>query len=1215
MKRTHQFLLFYVVVISSSMFVTHSLNSSATTFSCLPHQTSVLLQLKQEFALKKPEIDSFLSFYSSYPKMRYWKAGSDCCSWDGVTCDMARGLVVGLDLSSSCLNGPLRSNSSLFRLLHLHKLNLAFNNFTLSPIPSELGQLSRLTHLNLSSSEISGYIPSEISKLTNIMSFDLSDCFDLYVREGELERLIQNMTNLRLLNLERVDLSFSQLPQSMANLSFLTHLSLHNCDLRGEFSQNIFQLPSIQSIDLSKNYLLTGSLPEFNSSSNLKSLDISSTSFSGKLPDSIGNIKSLNVLRLKHSLSTGTVPSSLWNLSELVELDLSSNHFKGQFPSTPGNLPKLTSLDLSSNEFGGELPSSIKTLPQLQYLNLGTNKFGGQISTSFGNLTQLTYLDLSYNLFHGNFPNPKAFPYLIEEIYLGYNNLTSIPSYNLNLPFLVSVDLSNNLFTGVIPTSLFAIPSLRYLYLDDNQFTDLGISNSSKLDTLSLSNNSFTGVIPSSLFAIPSLRYLHLDDNQFTDLGISNSSKLDTLSLSNNLFTGVIPSSFFAMPSLVSLYLDDNQFTDLDISNSSQLESLSLNGNRLSRLIPRSISKLKKLRELSLGSNNLSGRVDFGIFSELTDLKSLNLSYNSRISIANTSKDSTLPQFHDLFLSSCNISEFPNFLRTQDELENLDLSSNRIGGPIPKWFLSVSIETLQYLYLSYNFISGWEEIQSLILPWKVLVDLDLSSNFLQGQLVVPPMSTRHFSISNNSLTGRIDPSFCKLRNLMTFDVSNNHLNGTIPLCFNSINNLEEAPSVLLWEGLWYLDLHSNMLQGPLVVPPMSITSIFISNNSFGGGIDPMFCKLRNLEILDASNNLLNGTIPQCLGSFNSSLKVLNLQGNNFHGNMPHTCGDGSQLLTLDVSHNYLQGKIPQSLIKCQELQVLNLGHNNMSDKFPFWLPNLPKLQVLILSSNRFYGPIWHPRNFTGFVNSRIIDLSFNDFTGSLPSNYFKNWTSMMESSKKNKSELKYIGGNYYQDSVTLMNKGQEMKLIKILTIFVAIDLSNNRLHGEIPTTIGDLQSLIVLNLSSNCFTGAIPSSLGNLRELESLDLSNNKLSGVIPQQLISLTFLGYLNLSVNHLTGPVPQGGQIWVFPSSSFERNWGLCGIPLSQKCGTTLTTSHFDKILSDSLLSGFTWKVVAMGYVCGLIIGLVAGHIITLRRPNLMFIIFGVLPQRRLR
>ncbi|XP_060668123.1 receptor-like protein 6 [Ziziphus jujuba] len=832
MKRTHQFLLFYVVVISSSMFVTHSLNSCTTTFPCLPHQTSVLLQLKQEFALKKPEIDSYLGWHSSYPKMRYWKAGSDCCLWDGVTCDMATGHVVSLDLSGSWLNGPLRSNSSLFRLLHLLKLNLAFNNFTSSPIPSELGQLSRLTHLNLSSSEFSGHIPSEISKLTNIMSFDLSDCYGLYVREAGLERLIQNMTNLRLLNLDGVDLSSSSVPQSMANLSFLTHLSLWNCYLQGEFPQNIFQLPNIQSIDLSQNMGLTGSLPEFNCSSNVKSLVIFTTSFLGKLPDSVGNLKSLNVLNL--GSFSGTVPSSLWNLSELVELDLSVNYFKGRLPSTLGNLPNLTSLDLSDNEFGGELPSSIKNLPQLKSLTLRRNNFSGQISTSFRNLTQLTYFDLSYNFFHGNFPNPVAFPYLIEEIYLGHNKLTSIPSCNLNLPFLYLLDLSNNLLTGVIPSFSFVMFSSGILNLDDNQITDLGISNSSKLGTLSLSNNLFTGVIPSSLFTISSLVSLNLDDNHIIDLDISNSSKLKSLVLSNNLFTGVIPPSLFAIPSLVFLNLDDNQFTDLDIYNSSRLTILSLSRNRLSRLIPRSISKLKKLGELRLDSNNLSGKVDFGIFSELTGLKSLDLSYNSRLSIANTSMDSTLPHFEDLHLSSCNISEFPIFLKTQDELKYLELSNNRIEGLIPKWFLTVGIETLESLDLSYNFICGWEEIQSLILPWKALKSLDLSSNFLQGPLVVPPMSTEYFSISNNSLTGRIDPLFCKLRKLVSLNASNNHLNGTIPLCFNNISNWEEAPS------LENLDLHSNMLQGLLVVPPMSITFIFISNNSFVGGIDPMF---------------------------------------------------------------------------------------------------------------------------------------------------------------------------------------------------------------------------------------------------------------------------------------------------------------------------------------------------------------------------------------
>ena len=64
-----------------------------------------------------------------------------------------------------------------------------------------------------------------------------------------------------------------------------------------------------------------------------------------------------------------------------------------------------------------------------------------------------------------------------------------------------------------------------------------------------------------------------------------------------------------------------------------------------------------------------------------------------------------------------------------------------------------------------------------------------------------------------------------------------------------------------------------------------------------------------------------------------------------------------------------------------------------------------------------------------------------------------------------------------------MNKGLEMELVGISTIFASIDLSNNRFQGDIPDTLGILKALIVLNLLSNSFTSPIPSSLGSLIEL------------------------------------------------------------------------------------------------------------------------------------
>ncbi|XP_060671008.1 putative receptor like protein 25 [Ziziphus jujuba] len=221
---------------------------------------------------------------------------------------------------------------------------------------------------------------------------------------------------------------------------------------------------------------------------------------------------------------------------------------------------------------------------------------------------------------------------------------------------------------------------------------------------------------------------------------------------------------------------------------------------------------------------------------------------------------------------------------------------------------------------------------------------------------------------------------------------------------------------------------------------------------------------------------------------------------------------------------------------------------------------------------------------------------------------------MIETSHS-ESQLNYIGDSYYLYSVSMINKGLEMMYIRIFTFFGCIDFSNNKFYGEIPRAIGDLGSLIVLNLSSNNFSGHIPSSLGNLIELESLDLSNNKLCGEIPHQLTRLTFLEYLNSSENQLVGPIPQAGQIETFSNSSFEGNWGLCGLPLSKKCETLLPPSEYSEESGDSILSGLTWKTVAKGYGYGLIIGLMIGFITTSSWPCLMLKKLGVIPPRRLR
>ncbi|KAK9193070.1 hypothetical protein WN944_003766 [Citrus x changshan-huyou] len=80
----------------------------------------------------------------------------------------------------------------------------------------------------------------------------------------------------------------------------------------------------------------------------------------------------------------------------------------------------------------------------------------------------------------------------------------------------------------------------------------------------------------------------------------------------------------------------------------------------------------------------------------------------------------------------------------------------------------------------------------------------------------------------------------------------------------------------------------------------------------------------------------------------------------------------------------------------------------------------------------------------------------------------------------------------------------------------------NKLTGAIPSTLGQLTSLLYLNLSSNQFHSSIPLEIGNFSALDTLDLSDNKIHGIIPDELTKLSQLKNLNLSSNLLSGQIP---------------------------------------------------------------------------------------------
>ncbi|XP_020266075.1 leucine-rich repeat receptor-like protein kinase TDR [Asparagus officinalis] len=365
------FLIVSLLLIPSACAAARHTN---TTVDCLPSDRSSLLDI-----IHGVSFGMGIEIHD-YPKARgppvSWKPGSNCCGWEGVTCDPKSGHVSGLDLSQRGINGKL--SASLFNLTSLRTLDLSGNFFQGDFPQVGFENLTQLTRLDLSLAGFSGQIPVGISLLTNLISLDLSVAMVIYSPDGlymegyylsnysqlchpSFRTLVGNLSNLRDLRLDGVDMS-SNLDWGSALSTSMPHLQvlgLSDCNLPGKavllyLISFIFKhyfliyyivyifgvaglLPTdiltshanLTLLDLTMNPMLSGNLPDFPSNNALQSLSFFGMNLSGNIPDSISNLKHLTTLGFYEFGLTGMIPSSIGNLTQLTYLDLSENNFTG----------------------------------------------------------------------------------------------------------------------------------------------------------------------------------------------------------------------------------------------------------------------------------------------------------------------------------------------------------------------------------------------------------------------------------------------------------------------------------------------------------------------------------------------------------------------------------------------------------------------------------------------------------------------------------------------------------------------------------------------------------------------------------------------------------------------------------------------------------------------------------------------------------------------
>jgi Leucine-rich repeat (LRR) protein len=583
-----------------------------------------------------------------------------------------------LYLDNNQLTGAIPSEIGFLTRLTVLSLH---NNQLTGGIPSEICSLSGLDDLNLYNNQLTGAIPTEIGSLSQLSVLSL----DINQLTGVIPTQIASLSRLDGLYLRNNQLT-GGLPSEIGSLLQLRILSLYNNQLTGSMPPEIGSLPRLSVLSLYNNQL-SGTIPsEISSLSQLSVFHLYSNQLTGSIPSEMGSLSKLDGLYIYNNHLTGALPTTIGSLTQLSSISLSNNQLTGAIPSEIGSLSRLSVISLHTNYLTAVIPSEIGSISQLGFLSLHTNQLTGAIPAQIGWLFRLGVLYLDNNQLTGAIPSEIGFLTRLTVLSLHNNQLTGgIPLLISNLFSLVNFHVHRNRLNGPITFQLTSFPRLQQLFLHHNSFTgpldDLFSSSnhsfsSSGLLNLDVSDNLFSGSIPSTLFLASQLQSISLSLNCFEHelpqaicvATGANVISMDGLGSAEGCHS-VVTLPFTSVSLVRSI---DGKIPDC-VWSMSNLKMLNLAGNGLRGRIG-STSSMSSLLSLALSHNHLSGEIPLWLAEK--NMLHLDLSHNKLTGDADSFKHQD--NFNNSFLSLK--------LVNQSLSKSLTLSVNRLSGDLPSSF-------------------------------------------------------------------------------------------------------------------------------------------------------------------------------------------------------------------------------------------------------------------------------------------------------------------------------------------------------------------------------------------------------------------------------------------------------------------------------------------------------------------------------------------------